>query len=619
LLELLPMMMARGAQRMLAFPAIAWRFSLHVNWQATGVRILVNEKMTKKNVAEVLVDVLVEAGVERIYGVAGDSLNGITDTLRQREQILWVGVRHEETAAFAAGAEAHLTGKLAVCAGSCGPGNMHLINGLYDCQRSRVPVLAIAAQIPSHEIGSGYFQETHPEHLFAQCSHYCELVSRPEQMPRVLEIAIQSALARRGVSVVAIPGDVALREAVEQGPRLHFPEPKPTVCLSEDEIKVLTEVLNHSKKLTILGGAGCAGAHAELLELAGKLNAPIVHALRGKEFIEYDNPFDVGMTGLLGFSSGYHAMMSCDTLLMIGTDFPYQQFFPKNATIVQIDLRGEQLGRRTKVDFGFVGDTKATLRALLPRLEPSQSKAHLQESLEHYRQARSGLDDLATRASDQTVIHPQYVARVLDELAAPDAIFSCDVGTPTIWAARYLKMNGKRRLLGSFTHGSMANALPHAIGAQVTFPARQVISMSGDGGLSMLMGDLLSLRQHQLPVKVIVFRNDSLAFVELEMKAGGFPEFATRLHNTSFAKIAEGAGCLGLTAERVDQVVPAITEALKYDGPALVEIPVPRQELSMPPTITYEEAKGFSLFMLKAVFNGRGDEIIDLARVNLLS
>lgn len=578
-----------------------------------------NETMTKKNVAEVLVDVLADAGVQRIYGVAGDSLNGITDTLRQRERIPWVGVRHEETAAFAAGAESHLTGKLAVCAGSCGPGNMHLINGLYDCQRSRVPVLAIAAQIPSHEMGSGYFQETHPEHLFAQCSHYCELVSQPEQMPRVLEIAIQSALAKRGVSVVAIPGDVALREAVEQGPRLHFAAPKPTVCPSEEEIKVLAEVLNRSNRITILGGAGCAGAHAELVELAGKLNAPIVHALRGKEFIEYDNPFDVGMTGLLGFSSGYHAMMSCDTLLIIGTDFPYEQFFPRNATIIQIDLRGEQLGRRTKVDFGFVGDTKATLRALLPKVEQNQSKSHLQESLENYRRARSGLDDLATRTSDEKVIHPQYVARVLDELSAPDAIFSCDVGTPTIWAARYLKMNGKRRLLGSFTHGSMANALPHAIGAQVTFPGRQVIAMSGDGGLSMLMGELLSLRQHELPVKVIVFRNDSLAFVELEMKAGGFVDYATRLHNTSFAKIAEGAGCLGLSAETVDQVVPAIARALKHDGPALVEIPVPRQELSMPPTITFEEAKGFSLFMLKAVLNGRGDEIIDLARVNLLS
>ncbi|MEI9894542.1 MAG: thiamine pyrophosphate-binding protein [Chthoniobacter sp.] len=295
--------------------------------------------MSTKNVATVLVDTLVAAGVDKIYGLAGDSLNGVTDCLRTRDDIRWIPVRHEETAAFAAGADAHLTGKLAVCAGSCGPGNLHLINGLYDCHRSRVPVVAIAAQIPSHELGSGYFQETHPEHLFAQCSHYCELVSQPEQMPRVLEIAMQTALARRGVAVVIIPGDVALRPAPVPGPRLHFPEPKPTVCLGEDELTTLARVLNEAKSLTILGGAGCAGAHAELIELARRRKAPIVHALRGKEFIEYDNPFDVGMTGLLGFSSGYYAMMSCDTLLMLGTDFPYQQFFPKDAKIIQIDLR----------------------------------------------------------------------------------------------------------------------------------------------------------------------------------------------------------------------------------------------------------------------------------------
>jgi pyruvate dehydrogenase (quinone) len=492
-----------------------------------------------------------------------------------------------------------------------------LINGLYDCHRSRVPVLAIAAQIPSREIGSGYFQETHPEHVFAQCSHYCELISQPEQMPRVLEIAMQTALSRRGVSVVALPGDIALREAVEQGPRLHFPEPKPNVCPSEEEIKVLAEVLNRAEKITILGGAGCAGAHAELIEVAGKLNAPIVHAMRGKEFIEYDNPFDVGMTGLLGFSSGYHAMLDCDTLLMIGTDFPYEQFFPKDATIVQIDLRGEQIGRRSKVDFGFVGDTKTTLRALLPRLEQNQSEAHLKASLEHYRKARAGLDELASGESKEKIIHPQYVARVLDELAAQDAVFSCDVGTPTIWAARYLKMNGKRRLLGSFNHGSMANALPQAIGVQASHPGRQVISMSGDGGLAMLLGDLLTLRQHELPVKLIVFKNNSLAFVELEMKSAGFVDFATDLHNPNFAKLAEAAGLLGLSAETPGQVAPMIAQALKYDGPALVEIPVSRQELSMPPTITYEEAKGFSLFVLKAVLSGRGHEVIDLAKVNL--
>jgi len=573
--------------------------------------------MAKKKVADLLVDVLAEAGVRQIYGVSGDSLNGITDSIRAKKQIQWIHLRHEETAAFAAGAEAHLTGGLAVCAGSCGPGNLHLINGLYDCHRSRVPVLAIAAQIPSNEIGSGYFQETKPEHLFAQCSHYCELVSQVEQMPRVLEIAMQTALSRRGVSVVAIPGDVALRDAVEQGARLHFPPPKPTVCPSDEEIATLAKVLNKSNKITILGGAGCAGAHTELIELAGKLNAPIVHAMRGKEFIEYNNPFDVGMTGLLGFSSGYHAMMDSDLLLMIGTDFPYQPFFPKDATIVQIDIRGEQLGRRTKVDYGFVGDTKATLRALLPKLSQNGNDKHLKASLEHYKKARRGLDELATDGSGKKPIHPQYVARVLDELAAKDAIFACDVGTPTVWAARYLSMNGKRRLLGSFNHGSMANALPQAIGAQVSHSGRQVVSLSGDGGLAMLMGDMLSLQQLNLPVKIIVFKNNSLAFVELEMKAAGILDFGTNLVNPNFAKMAEATGLLGVTAETPAQVRPMIAQVLQHDGPALVEVVVDRQELSMPPTITAEQVKGFSLFALKAVLSERGDEIIDLAKVNL--
>jgi pyruvate dehydrogenase (quinone) len=409
-----------------------------------------------------------------------------------------------------------------------------------------------------------------------------------------------------------------MRDAVEDTPRIRFTEAKPTVCPSEEEIKILAEVLNRSNKVTILGGAGCAGAHAELIEVASKLNAPIVHAYRGKEFIEYDNPFDVGMTGLLGFSSGYHAMMNCDTLLMIGTDFPYQQFFPKHATVVQIDVRGEQLGRRTKLDFGFVGDTKATLRDLLPHLKQNQQQQHLKESVEHYQKTRKGLDELATGNSNKAPIHPQYVARVLDKLAADDAVFSCDVGTPVIWAARYLRMNGKRRLMGSFNHGSMANALPQAIGAQATYPGRQVITLSGDGGLSMLMGDLLTLKQRELPVKVIVFKNNSLAFVELEQKSIGLLDFGTDLHSPDFAKIAEGAGLLGLTARTPDQVEPLIAQALKHDGPALVEVLVARQELAMPPTITLEQAKGFSLFMLKAVLNGRGDEIIDLARVNLL-
>ncbi len=573
--------------------------------------------MAKKRVADVLVDTVIAAGVKRVYGLVGDSLNGVTDSIRPRKDLQWVPVRHEETAAFAAGAEAHLTGQLSVCAGSCGPGNLHLINGLYDCHRSRVPVLAIAAQIPSEEIGSGYFQETHPEHLFAQCSHYCELISQPEQMPRVLEIAMQTAIARRGVSVVALPGDIALRSAVQEEPRLHFPPPKPTVCPADDEIEALAKVLNDSEKITILAGAGCAGAHAELIALGGKLNAPIVHALRGKEFIEYDNPFDVGMTGLLGFSSGYFAMMNCNTLLMIGTDFPYQQFFPKHATVIQIDIRGEQLGRRTKLDYGLVGDTKVTLQALLPKLKQNADDKHLKSSLEHYRKARKTLDELATEGSDGKGSHPQFVAREINELAHDDAIFTCDVGTPTIWASRYLRMNGKRRLLGSFVHGSMASALPQAIGAQLARQDRQVVSMSGDGGVSMLMGDLLTLRQLSLPVKVVVFRNDSLAFVELEMKAGGLLDFGVELRNPDFAALAQSAGLLGLKAETAQDVQPMLQQAFKHDGPALVEVFVHRQELSMPPTITLEQATGFGLFMLKAVLSGRGDEIVDLAKVNL--
>jgi pyruvate dehydrogenase (quinone) len=573
--------------------------------------------MAKKNLAELLVDTLVAAGVKRIYGLAGDSLNGITDAIRTDERIKWIHVRHEETAAFAAGAEAHLTGSLAVCAGSCGPGNLHLINGLYDANRSRVPVLAIASHIPSYEIGSQYFQETHPESIFRECSQYCELISQAEQMPRVLEIAIQTALAKRGVAVVVLPGDVALREATNSTPRLNFPEIHTTIRPSDEEIARTAGILNESRKVTIFGGAGCAGAHTELMELAGKLKAPIVHALRGKEFIEYDNPFDVGMTGLLGFSSGYRAMMDCDTLLMLGTDFPYQQFYPEKATIIQVDIRGEQIGRRTKVDLGVVGDVKTTLRALLPHLTQKTDDQHISASIQHYQKARTALDDLAVGKRGEKSVHPQYVAKTINELAAKDAIFTCDVGTPTIWAARYLAMNGKRRLLGSFSHGSMASALPQAIGAQLVYPDRQVITLSGDGGLAMLMGDLLSLRQLDLPVKMIVFNNSALAFVELEMKAAGMLDFATDLRNPDFAKMAEAAGVLGLKANAPEQVRPLLAQALSHPGPALVEVVVERQELALPPSIKLDQVKGFSLFMMKAVIDGRGSEVIDLLKTNL--
>ncbi|HZC20077.1 MAG TPA: ubiquinone-dependent pyruvate dehydrogenase [Nitrososphaeraceae archaeon] len=577
-----------------------------------------------KKVADIIVDSLIASGVRRIYGVAGDSLNGITDAVRDRgkEKISWIHVRHEETAAFAAGAEAHLTRELAVCAGSCGPGNTHLINGLYDCYRNRVPVLAIAAHIPSREIGSSYFQETHPELLFKECSHYCELVSRADQIPRILDIAMRTALSLSGVSIIVLPGDVALQEAVSARPITRIKQPEVVVCPSPQGIAELAEALNSSEKVTILGGAGCAGAHSELIKVAGILQAPIVHAMRGKEFIEYENPYDVGMTGLLGFSSGYYAIMNSDLLLMLGTDFPYQQFYPPHAYIVQIDIRGEQIGRRTKVDLGLVGNVRETLTALIPLLkqkEPEKGNHHLKKSLDHYREARKNLDAHAVGKTGQKSIHPQYVAKLIDELASPEAIFTCDVGTPTIWAARYLHMNGKRRLLGSFSHGSMANALPQAIGAQEAFPDRQVICLSGDGGFSMLMGDFISLKQLKIPIKVVVFNNSSLSFVELEMKSAGFLSYATDFVETDFSKLAEAVGILGLRAERPEQVKSSLSQALEHEGPALVDVTVNRQELAMPPTITLEQIKGFTLYMIKAVVNGKGDEVVDLAKTNLFT
>ncbi|MCS4511391.1 ubiquinone-dependent pyruvate dehydrogenase [Xylophilus ampelinus] len=578
--------------------------------------------MAQPNVAEVFVDTLREAGIRRIYGVVGDSLNGITEVLRARGDIDWVHVRHEETAAFAAGAEAHLTGRLAVCAGSCGPGNLHLINGLFDAHRSRVPVLAIAAQIPTEEIGSGYFQETRPEALFRDCSVFCESVSDPSPMPRILDLAIRAAVGRRGVAVVVIPGDIALLPAVRTAvsSRASLLPVPPLVRPDDAQLTALAALLEGAGKVTILAGRGCLGAHAGLLALAGRLQAPIVHALGGKEIVEYDNPFDVGMTGLIGFSSGYHAMMECDLLLMLGTDFPYRQFFPEKAKVVQIDLRAEQLGRRTALDMGLVGDVKTTLEALLPHLSQKPDRGHLEACLQHYAEARAGLDELAVPPTDGATaqIHPQQVVHELSRLAADDAVFTVDVGTPTIWAARYLKMNGRRRLIGSFVHGSMAGAMPQAIGAQAAFPGRQVIALAGDGGFTMLMGDLLTLAQEKLPAKIVVFNNGSLGFVEMEMKAAGLLETGVALQNPDFAAMARAAGIHGVRIEHPGQLDAGLRGALAHDGPVVVDVLVARQELSIPPKITAAQAKGFGLYALKAVIDGRGGTLLDLAKTNLL-
>ena len=571
-------------------------------------------------VADQFAETLAAAGVKRIYGIVGDSLNGITDAIRQQNKIEWIHVRHEEVAAFAASAEAHLTGTLAVCAGSCGPGNLHLINGLFDCHRSRVPVLAIAAHIPSAEIGSGYFQETHPETLFKECSHYCELVSTAKQMPRSLEIAIRQAVGKRGVAVIVIPGDVALQPAIDApGPAsLDLLPPEPVVVPQPASLQALADLLNGASRVTLLCGAGCAGAHDQLLALGEKLKSPMVYALKGKEHVEWDNPYVVGITGLIGFTSGYYAMNDCDALLMLGTDFPYRQFYPQgDARIAQIDIRPEQLGRRAPINLGLVGDVGATLDALLPLLREKEDRRRLDRAVEHYHQVRKDLDDLAVGRPGKKLIHPQQVAKALSDLAAEDAVFTCDVGLPTVWAARYLAMNGKRRLIGSFWHGSMANAMAHAIGAQATFPKRQVISLSGDGGFTMLMGDFLSLAQLGLPVKVVVFNNGALGFIELEQKSTGFLDFGTELKNPNFAAMAEAVGIRGIRIEDPADVEPGIAAALAHDGPVLIDAVVNRQELSIPPKITLEMAKGFTLYMVKAVMSGRGDQVLDLAVTNL--
>ena len=569
-------------------------------------------------IADHVIEALHASGVRRVYGLPGDSLNGFTDALRRSGKITWEHVRHEETAAFAAAADAAITGGLAVCAGSCGPGNLHLINGLFDAQRSRVPVLAIAAHIPRTEIGSEYFQETHPQELFRDCSVYCELVSTPDMLPRILHMAMRTAVEESGVAVVVVPGEIFLQKAEPTAWQARPVRATTSVVRPDDaSLRQAAELLNAAQAVTILGGAGVEGAHAELVALADLLKAPVVHALRGKEFIEYDNPFDVGMTGLLGFASGYKAIKECDTLLMLGTDFPYQQFYPDHARVIQVDIRGRNLGRRTPVDLPLVGTVKDTVSALMPLLRPKSDTAHLERSLRHYRKTRATLDKLAGNDRDRTPIRPEYLAAEVNRIAASDAVFTVDVGSPVVWAARYLQMNGRRRLIGSFNHGTMACALPLAIGAQTAQPGRQVVALAGDGGLTMLFGDLITLVQNRLPVKLVVFNNSSLNFVELEMKAAGIVNYGTELANPNFAAVAESMGILGRRVEHPAQLEQALTDAFAVDGPAVVDVVTARQELSIPPAITAEQAKGFSLYAIRTILAGRSDELLDLVTTNV--
>ena len=574
--------------------------------------------MAKPTVAAKVVETLAQAGVRRIYGVVGDSLNSIVDEVRRSDDIDWIHVRNEESGAFAAGAEAQLDGQLAVCAGSCGPGSVHLINGLYDCHRSMAPVLGIASHIPSSEIGTGYYQEIHPDRLFVECSHYCELISSPNQVPRTLQIAIQNAVGKGGVSVIGLPGDVAMQTVPDNSFSHRAVVGHPATRPSDEDLGRLADLLNGAGKITLFCGRGCAGAHEELMALCGRLEAPMVHALRGKEHVEYDNPYDVGMTGLIGFPSGYRAMESSDVLLMLGTDFPYDDWYPKRAKIAQVDIRPEHLGRRCRLDLGLVGDVKHVLQALLPLLDQKSDRSHLDESLKHYRKTRRTLDSHVKGIEGHRPIHPEYLTAVVSELADDDAVFAADNGMCTVWAARYLGMTKDRRLLGSFVHGSMANALPQAIGAKLLYPDRQVFSLSGDGGFAMLMGDFITLSQYDLPVKTVVYNNGALGMVRLEMEVDGLPDYGTDLKNPNFAKMAEAMEVTGIRVEDPTEVRPAIERALKHDGPVLVDVVTNPSELAMPPKTSVKQAKGFSLYMLKETLSGHGDDMVEMIESNLL-
>jgi len=567
--------------------------------------------------ADQLVETLLEAGVERIYGVVGDSLNPVTDALRLNGKLQWIHVRHEETAAFAAGAEAQLSGKLAVCAGSCGPGNLHLINGLFDAHRSNAPVLAIASHIPTAEIGTGYFQETHPEILFKECSHYCELISNPKQFSRVLHIAMQNAVGRRGVSVIALPGDVAGMEMPRGESSRSLVDGRPIVRPVDKDVARLADLINSAKKVFLFCGIGCADAHDDVIALAEKVKSPVGHSYRGKAFIEYENPFDVGMTGLLGFGSAYEAMHECDLLLLLGTDFPFDKFLPTKPKVAQVDIRVDHLGRRSKLDLGIWGDVGETIRALLPMIEAKSDGTFLDRMVSKHKDALRRLNVYVDHVSKHTPMHPEPVAAALSEIADDDAIFTADTGMCNVWSSRYIRSTKDRRLIGSFTHGSMANALAQAIGAQVCYPDRQVIAMAGDGGLAMLMGDLLTLTQYDLPVKVVVFNNSALGMVKLEMEVAGLPDYQTDLKNPNFANVAEAIGMMGVRIENPADVSSGLKKALQHSGPALIDVVTDANAVSLPSHIEPEMVVGFGLTMGKLVLAGHIDEVVDTIETNI--
>ena len=573
------------------------------------------------NVAEQIVAQLVDAGVHRIYGIVGDSLNPIVDAVRKtggsrKGGIDWIHVRHEEAAAFAASAEAQLTGKLAVCAGSCGPGNLHLINGLYDANRTGAPVLAIASHIPSVQIGSTYFQETHPDRVFEECSVYNELISSAAQSPRTVNSAIRHAVGLGGVAVITLPGDITDLKAVEHVPT-YAPARPATLAPNATDIEEAAALLNKADKVAIFAGAGVEGAHDEVIALADALKAPIGHSLRGKHFIQYDNPFDVGMTGLLGYGAAAEGMNDADVLILLGTDFPYDQFLPDTPTI-QVDTHAEKLGRRTDVGLAIHAQVKPFIEALLPHLRENRSDSFLKSKIKKHSEIMHAPVGAYTRNVEKMrPIHPEYAAHLLNETAAKDAIFTADTGMCNVWTARYIDPLGTRRLIGSLLHGSMANALPMALGAQVAYPGRQVVSVSGDGGLSMLLGELITATMYDLPIKVVVFNNSTLGMVKLEMLVNGLPDFQTDVPDTNYAEIARAIGFHAERVEDASRLEGAYREAFAAPGPALVEVITDPNALSLPPAITGGQVVGFATAMSKIVLNRGIAEAFSMATSNM--
>ncbi|MFL9845544.1 thiamine pyrophosphate-dependent enzyme [Flavobacterium rhizosphaerae] len=570
-----------------------------------------------KKVADQIVEMLVENNVRRIYAVTGDSLNDLNDAVRRNGKIKWIHVRHEEVGAYAAAAEAELDeDSLACCAGSCGPGHVHLINGMYDAHRTGVPMLVIASTIHTTEFGVDYFQGTNTIKLFDDCSCYNQLACTPVQAPRMLQAAIQHALHLKGVAVFGLPGDLSAMPAAESPTAMHNYRNNPVVMPNETELQQLAGVLNQSEKITVYCGVGCDKAHDEVIQLAGKLKSPIGYSFRAKMGMQYDNPYEVGMTGLLGLPSAFHAMHEADTILLLGTDFPYANFIPTDKKIIQIDTRPERLGRRAKLDMGLCGDIKPTIAALLPLLTEKKDERFLMAQLAIYEEVKKNLSTYVNDSGEKDKISPEYLAHTIDKLAADDAIFTLDTGMSCVWGARYLHATGKRKLLGSFNHGSMANAMPQAIGAALSNPGRQVIAFCGDGGISMLLGDLATIHQYKLPIKIIVFNNRSLGMVKLEMEVAGLPDNQTDMVNPDFALVAQAMGFRGITVNEPDNVEGAIKEALAIQGPVLVNVMTNPASLAMPPKVEWEQMKGYALSMTKLLLSGRMDEVLENVKAN---